>query len=107
VKHNVTTPKYDVSRSTPTFAMISFRSSVYPHTQSINVSNEIVFHGAKYDYSALYIYIYMYEHSGARGGTVGLRGTQWRSWLRHRATNQKVTFSIPGGVTDIILLVTL
>jgi len=29
------------------------------------------------------------------------RGTQWRSWLRHYATNQKVAVSIPDGVTGI------
>ena len=28
-------------------------------------------------------------------------GTQWRSWLRHCATNRKVAFSIPDGVTGI------
>jgi hypothetical protein len=42
VKHNVKTPQYDVYRSTPTFSMISVRSSVYPHTQSINVKVKVI-----------------------------------------------------------------
>ena len=29
------------------------------------------------------------------------RGTRWRSWLRHCATNRKVAGSIPDGVTGI------
>jgi hypothetical protein len=29
------------------------------------------------------------------------RGTQWHSWLRHRATSRKVAVSIPEGVTEI------
>ena len=29
------------------------------------------------------------------------RGTRWRSWLRHCATNRKVASSIPDGVTGI------
>ena len=32
-----------------------------------------------------------------------LRGTQWRSWLRHCATSRKVAGSIPEGVIDMIL----
>ena len=28
-------------------------------------------------------------------------GTQWRSWLRHCATSQKVAGSIPDGVNGI------
>ena len=28
-------------------------------------------------------------------------GTQWRSWLRHGATNRKVVGSIPAGVIGI------
>jgi hypothetical protein len=30
-----------------------------------------------------------------------LRGTRWRSWLRHRATSRKVAGSISGGVIGI------
>jgi hypothetical protein len=30
-----------------------------------------------------------------------LGGTQWRSWLRHCATNRKVAVSIPDGVIRI------
>jgi len=33
--------------------------------------------------------------------TPGRGGTQWRSWLRHFATSQKVAGSIPDGVTVI------
>jgi len=32
-----------------------------------------------------------------------MRGTRWRSWLRHYATSRKVAGSIPDGVIDIIL----
>jgi hypothetical protein len=32
-----------------------------------------------------------------------LRGTRWRSWLRHYATSRKVAGSIPDGVTGIFL----
>ena len=31
-----------------------------------------------------------------------IRGTRWRSWLRHCATSRKVTGSIPYGVTGIL-----
>ena len=32
---------------------------------------------------------------------VYFRGTRWRSWLRHYATNRKVAGSIPDGVIGI------
>jgi hypothetical protein len=40
-------------------------------------------------YIYIYIYIYVYVYSG---------GTQWRSWLRHCATNRNVAGSIPDGI---------
>ena len=30
-----------------------------------------------------------------------MRGTRWRSWLRHCATSRKVAGSIPDGVIEI------
>ena len=33
--------------------------------------------------------------------TVRVGGTQWRSWLRQRATRRKVTVSIPDGAIGI------
>jgi len=33
--------------------------------------------------------------------TPSYRGTRWRSWLRHCATNRKIASSIPVGVTGI------
>jgi hypothetical protein len=35
------------------------------------------------------------------------RGTRWRSWLRHCATNRNVAGLIPGGVIDIIVSVVI
>ena len=90
VEHNVKTAKYDVSRSTPTFSMISVRSSVYLHAQSINVSNEIVFHWVKYDYSALYIYIYIYLCVCVCVCVWTLMGTRWCSWFVGHAVAQLV-----------------
>jgi len=36
--------------------------------------------------------------------THGVRGTRWRSWLRHCATRRKVAGSIPDGVIGIFHL---
>ena len=47
MKHNVKTPQYDVYRSTSTFSMISVGSSIYPHTQSINVKVKVILQQAE------------------------------------------------------------
>jgi len=35
--------------------------------------------------------------------TLEIRGTRWRSWLRHCATSRKVADSIPDGVIGIFI----
>ena len=40
-------------------------------------------------------------------GMASIKGTRWRSWMRHCATSRKVAGSIPDGVIDIILLAAL
>ena len=50
----------------------------------VTVVSEFIFYT-----SQLHIYIYIYLY---------ISGTQWRSWLRHCATSQKVAGLIPDGV---------
>ena len=61
-----------------------------------------VYYPIKYKHILIVIsYIYIYTGSYDCSYRYGLRGTRWRSWLRHCATSRKVAGSIPDGVIGI------